>query len=50
MLEANYSDADGRYDNLQGDPDYVASQERDGDGVACEANEPEVSAKWRLGQ
>lgn len=29
--------ADGRYDTPQGDPDYVPSQDRDGDGVACES-------------
>ena len=29
--------ADGRYDIPKGDPDYVASQDRDGDGVACES-------------
>ena len=29
--------ADGRYDIPQGDPDYVASQDRDGDGYACES-------------
>jgi len=29
--------ADGRYDIPEGDPDYVASQDRDGDGVACES-------------
>jgi hypothetical protein len=29
--------ADGRYDIPKGDPDYVAKQDRDGDGVACES-------------
>ena len=29
--------ADGRYDIPQGDPDYVAAQDRDSDGVACES-------------
>ena len=29
--------ADGRYDIPQGDPDYKSSQDRDGDGVACES-------------
>lgn len=28
--------ANGRYNIPKGDPDYVASQDRDGDGVACE--------------
>lgn len=28
--------ADGRYNIPQGDPDYKASQDRDGDGIACE--------------
>jgi len=28
--------ADGRYNIPQGDPDYKSSQDRDGDGVACE--------------
>lgn len=28
--------ADGRYNIPQGDPDYKDSQDRDGDGVACE--------------
>ncbi|WP_313860489.1 excalibur calcium-binding domain-containing protein [Mycobacterium sp.] len=28
---------DGRYDIPKGDSDYVASQDRDGDGVACES-------------
>lgn len=27
---------DGRYNIPQGDPDYKSSQDRDGDGVACE--------------
>jgi hypothetical protein len=29
--------ADGRYDIPQGDSDYVPSQDRDGDGIACES-------------
>lgn len=29
--------ADGRYDIPQGDSDYVSSQDRDGDGIACES-------------
>lgn len=29
--------ADGRYDIPEGDSDYVSSQDRDGDGVACES-------------
>lgn len=28
--------ADGRYNIPQGDPDYKSSQDRDGDGIACE--------------
>lgn len=28
--------ADGRYNIPKGDPDYKASQDRDGDGIACE--------------
>jgi hypothetical protein len=28
---------DGRYDIPKGDSDYVASQDRDSDGVACES-------------
>ncbi len=27
---------DGRYNIPQGDPDYKSSQDRDGDGIACE--------------
>ncbi|KAA0093692.1 calcium-binding protein [Mycolicibacterium sp. P1-18] len=29
--------ADNRWDIPQGDPDYVSSQDRDGDGIACES-------------
>jgi len=28
--------ADGRYNIPQGDKDYKSSQDRDGDGIACE--------------
>lgn len=32
--------AAGRYNIPQGDPEYKASQDRDGDGLACEGRPP----------